>query len=269
MMTESNEAYELLAARIDDLTDTADRGALAFGSFLTPREAAYCRKTVCARGLGDRVFLFGGYKDAERNRLYIIPDYLSSVDGSAEERARLYLGDTLKSSVQAVRITGSGYRMLSHRDYLGSLMSLGIERHSIGDIVTVGEHSAVVFCADVIGNFIIENLERVASDKVRTEHFEVPDGFTVQKERIPISDTVASDRLDCVVGALAGISREKAQTAVRTGTCELDYFPEERCDRRIEPPCIITVRGYGKFYVSSFDGTTKKGRLRLSAEKYV
>lgn len=268
-MTEANEAYGLLAARIDDLVDTADRGILAFSSFLTPGEAAYCKSTAVARRLGDRVFLFGGYDGAERCRLYIIPDYLSDVDGSAEERARLYLADALESSVKAVHISGSGYRALTHRDYLGSLMSLGIERHSIGDIVTTGEYVAVVFGSEVICNFIVESLERVASDKVSAKHFDVPSGFEAQRKRIPISDTVASDRLDCVVGALAGISREKAQLAVRSGACEVDHIPEERCDRRIEPPCVISIRGFGKFDVSSFDGTTKKGRLRLTAEKYV
>ena len=45
--------------------------------------------------------------------------------------------------------------------------------------------------------------------------YELDEHFTDGKQYRPISDTVASPRLDCVVAALTNLSREAAQNAVR------------------------------------------------------
>jgi RNA-binding protein YlmH len=86
---------------------------------------------------------------------------------------------------------------------------------------------------------------------------------------MPISDTVASPRLDCIVGALCSLSREKARATVESGLVELDFEREERPDRTVSAPCIISVRGYGRFRINSVSDMTKKGRYRLNAEKFV
>ena len=80
---------------------------------------------------------------------------------------------------------------------------------------------------------------------------------------------MASKRLDCVVGALTNLSREKAQALIKTGLCEVNYLVEQRVDAEVKTPCVISARGYGKFNVLSFDGETKRARLRLVAQKYV
>ena len=108
----------------------------------------------------------------------------------------------------------------------------------------------------------------MASDTVKVSRMEAGQAVSVPRRFEPVSDTVASPRLDCVVAALANVSREKAQAAVREGLCEVDYLPVEACDVQLEPPCILSVRGVGKFRLLSLSGPTKKGRLRLTAEKY-
>ena len=90
-----------------------------------------------------------------------------------------------------------------------------------------------------------------------------------REKTVAVNDTVASPRFDCVVGALTNLSREKAQSLINSGLCEVDHLPEIRVDRQIEAGAIISVRGYGKFTVNSFDGETKRGRIRMSAEKYI
>ena len=127
----------------------------------------------------------------------------------------------------------------------------------------------MVFCSGSVAEYLISSVDRIASDKVKVTAF-VPNGdFRAKRDFSPINDTVASKRLDCVVAALTNLSREKAQATIRSSLCELDYVVEERCDREIIPPCIISVRGYGKYNILSFDGETKRGRLRLVAQKYV
>lgn len=263
------DAQKLLASRAEDYLRTADRGELVCGNFLTPSEAAYV--AVCMKELGaqDRFFLFGGYKEAERMRLFVLPSFLSDIDGESEKKARAYFPDDLSNSIKAVKIQGSGYRTLSHRDYLGSLLALGIERTSLGDIAVLDDHSAVLFCTDKIFDFLLASIDRVASDKVTASEYANISELEVKREYLPISDTVASNRLDCIIGALTNLSREKAQTAIKSGLCEVNYLPEDRCDLSLSIPSTISVRGYGKYDVLSFDGETKKGRLRMTARKYV
>ena len=104
---------------------------------------------------------------------------------------------------------------------------------------------------------------------MKTGVFDLPDDFEVKREFQRISDTVASARFDCVVSSVCGLSREKAQGIIRIGDAELDYFTEDRPDRAVSEGSIISVRGYGKFVVVSLSEQTKKGRLRLLANKYI
>lgn len=263
------DAQKLLASRVDDYLTLAERGELACGDFLTPSEAAYALTVVREKRASDRAFLFGGYADAERKRLFVIPAYLSELEGSAEDRAREFCADEMRMAVRAIKIEGSGYRELTHRDYLGSLLSLGIERDAIGDIVTDGSYGAVVFCTDKIFSYLCASVERIGSDKVTVREFVPDEDFSAKREFLPVNDTIASNRLDCVVGALTKLSREKAQTLIRSGLCEVDYMIEQRVDYELKIPCVVTARGYGKFNVLAFDGETKRGRLRLVAQKYV
>lgn len=263
------EAQRLLASRAEDYLAAADRGELAKSAFLTPAEAAYTLQVMRELRAADRAFLFGGYTDAERKRLFVLPSYLSELDGEPMARAREFCGEELADAVRCIRIEGSGYKELSHRDFLGSLLALGIERDTLGDLVIEEGRIATVFCTEKILPFLLGGIERIGADKVTVKEFFPDDSFAVKRDFLPISDTVASCRLDCVVGALTNLSREKAQTAVRSGLCEVDYLIEQRVDAEIKPPCVVTVRGYGKYRVLSFDGETRRGRLRLVAQKYV
>ena len=269
MQTNNSDAQKLLAARIEDYLKISGRGELVCGNFLTPAEIAYV--TLVSRELrcSDRVLFCGGYGDAERKRAVVVPPFVSELDGDLEENTRACFPEEMGCAVKAVRITGSGYRQLSHRDYLGSILALGIERSSLGDVVVLSEHSAVVFCTDKMLDFLISGIERIGSDKVAVEEF-IPDGdFAAKREMQTIRDTVASERLDCVVGALTNLSREKAQALIRSGLCEVNYLMEQRVDVTVKAPCTVTLRGYGKYNVVAFDGETKRGRLRLVAQKYV
>lgn len=247
----------------------AARGELVCGNFLSPADAAFIGRLVKERGAESNFFLFGGYDGAERQISVLLPEFLSGYEGSAKERAREFFPEALSDAVRAIRIKGSGYRRLTHRDYLGSLLSLGIERDRVGDVVVENEFEAVVFCSGSILDFLVTHLERVASDKVTVTEF-VPGGnFCAKRDFSPITDTVASERLDCIVAALTNLARDKAQAVIKSGLCELDYVCETRCDREIIPPCTVSVRGHGKYDILSFDGETRRDRLRLIARKYV
>lgn len=274
-----DETIRLLLSRLDDLCDRGARGEAGVSPYLTPREAKYARVHLSARLRGGTAVLWGGYPEAERVRAVILPDYTEGlVDPEAlavDPVAALAgaglddLADTIREAVCPISVRGSGFRELTHRDYLGSVLGLGLERDAVGDILLPDAHNAILMTDTRVGDFLAVSLTKVATDTVKVGR--VPEGTALAGTRRlqPISDTVASQRLDCVVAALCNLSREKAQMAVKAGLCELDYEAVEDCSATVDAPAVISVRGYGKFAVHAFDGVTKKGRVRLAAGKYV
>lgn len=274
-----DEAIRLLLSRLDDLVQKSGRGEAAVSPYLTPREAKYARIHLSSRVSAGTAVLWGGYPEAERVRVVILPDYteglvdptaLGSDPAAALSDAGLDdLAEFIRGAVCPVLVKGSGFRELSHRDYLGSVLGLGLERDAIGDILMPDAHSAILLTDTRVGDFLTTQMEKVATDTVRVSRLPEGTALTGTRRLQPITDTVASERLDCVVAALCNLSREKAQMAVRSGLVELDYEAVEACDTTVEAPAVISVRGFGKFAVHSFDGTTRKGRIRLVAGKYM
>ena len=255
---------EGLFARLDDLCAAAERGELVLSSFLSPRELHYAKGYLDRRGA--HYLVFGGYAEAERTRIHFLPDYMEGVS-DARELAEYGYGST----VAALEIKGSGYRRLTHRDYLGSLLGLGVERDVVGDVLVFGESGewAVVFCDGGIKEFFLSHLEKIANDKVKVAELDLERIELPQRSFAAINDTVASARFDCIVAALCSLSRERAKEVITAGLAELDYEAEERPDRTVNAPCTVSVRGQGKFRVLSVTDKTRKGRYRLVAEKFL
>jgi len=214
-MVKDGEGLSALYARLDDLAAKAERGEVAVSQFLTPRELHYSVQYLARIGLPAKTF--GGYDNAERQRIYILPEYI-------DIREEAELGEVLSEfgfslEVASLEIVGSGYKTLTHRDFLGSLLGLGIDRDVLGDIVLIEEKGkrAVVFCSASIADFIETALERVGNDKVRARNIRLDKEELPQRKFAPINDTVASARLDCIVASLCSLSRAKAQEAITAG----------------------------------------------------
>ena len=272
MSDRNREFPALLEARLNDYLARVARGSVAVSRFLTPGERKQTERWLTAQGVRAQACFWGGYSGAERQCLFLLPDFyldmpeLMPKDGENPADA---LPDPEADAVASILVRGSGFRVLNHRDYLGSLLGLGLERDALGDIAVQNEHEAVVFCASRIAPFLLSDLHKVASDTVHCERY-TPDGqFTDGRNYRPIADTVASPRLDCVVAALTNLSREEAQRAVRAGLVEVDFEPEDRVDRTLAPPATLSIRGYGRYLLRSFDGETRRGRLRMRADQLV
>ena len=269
----ATDARDLFEARLEDAIRKCNAGSVAHLPFLTMRQRRRAERLLDARGMRENVWFWGGHPTAERACLFLLPDYLVAIlpEDTDEREAALpdYLADELQEAVVALSMQGSGFRNLSHRDYLGAVLGLGIERDALGDIAVQDEHSAILFCPRTLAGFLSGELTKVGSDTVRCRECQIDESFTDGKKYRPISDTVASARLDCVVAALCNLSRDAAQNAVRSGLVEVDFEPEERVDTVLEPPITVSVRGHGRFILRSFDGETKKGRLRLKADQLV
>ena len=259
-------------ARVEELCRRAVRGETVSTRFLTPRQARQILLHLERIGEAERARFYGGYAGAERVCLFLFPDYVKDLTGEAEWGTmavpELLSLVGMEDPLCALEIRGSGYVSLTHRDYLGALLALGVEREVLGDLL-VGACRAKVICQQHISDFLLENLEKVAKDVVKVTRATLPQEGELPNRFAPVSDTIASARLDCVVAALANLSREAAQTLIRQGMVELDYETEERVDASVGAPSVLSVRGVGKFAVRAIGDPTRKGRLRLTADKYL
>ena len=262
-----NKEQKLFYAKLDDLEKRARGGVVCHSSFMTPSESYKAEKYFETKGNRDKICFFGGYFAAQRKQIFLLPEYISL---SADE-VNIFdvIEADLDESITALKITGSGFRSLSHRDYLGSVLALGIEREKLGDICILDDKSAIVFCSCEVVDFLLYELSTIGNDKVKVEKITVDKNMESMQRYQGFTDTVASERLDCVVASLFNLSREKAQNLIKGGFVEFNYEPALKSDARVDKGDIISARGYGKFIIRDISQATKKGRLRLFADKYI
>ena len=249
-----------LEARLADLIRSADRGIPAPTAFLSPEERAEAQDHLVRQS--QRFAVYGGYADAERAMIVLLPDYLEEDQVDWEEY------------FVPLAIITSGYVSLNHRSFLGALTALGIDRSAMGDILVL-PFGAVVFVTPAIAAFLTdpsEPLDRVGKDKVsvRTAK-EYPELLSAidayQRSFTLFSDVVASARIDCAISAFARTSREKAKALISAGQVTHNYKIADRADDAVSEADVISVRGVGKYQIVSMK-MTQKGRIRLEAKQY-
>lgn len=266
-MSAENKQTEFLFAHLQDLFDDAGKGIFRASEFYSPAELVHIRRWTASRGRSTCARIWGGFGAADRARVYFFPDYMEAEDDVILPELLSMYGHEDPTAV--LRIDGSGFRVLSHRDYMGSVLSLGIERDTLGDIVVCGEHTAYLFCDRTIAPYIIENLRKIANDAVCTAEAPVPEGSFGEKQYKELRDTVASLRLDAIVASACGISRENAKKAVTGGLCEHNYIETCSPDAEMEIGDVFSIRGYGKYKLAFCGGENARGRLRICIHKYV
>ncbi len=250
---------KLLYSKVDDMIEKAEKGRLAFSSFMTPSEVVRVEKYLTYGKCPCEWLFDGGYNSAERKMLVILPDYLDKEFFDTNEIFR------------AVFIKNSGYTQLDHRAYLGALMNLSIKRETLGDII-VTDGGAVVFCALPIAAMLTDDpspLERVGRDKVKVSY--ASEDIYKNYERNYESSVVimASLRLDCATASLTGLSRASAQERISHGQVQLNYREELSVSAEIKSGDILSIRGAGKFIIEEIAGETRSGRIKVKIKRYV
>jgi len=171
--------------------------------------------------------------------------------------------------ITVLKIRGSGFKTLSHRDFMGGILSLGIDRSVVGDIAVISESEAIVHVSNRIAPYICTELTKIGRDGVRVETCEPDPMFAVPRRFEESVITVASARLDGVVKAITGKSRETAAEMVRAGLVELSYDNAPSVSDEVKDGDVLSVRGYGKYVLGGTSGQTKSGRLRIICKKYL
>ncbi|TCL55957.1 RNA-binding protein YlmH [Kineothrix alysoides] len=155
---------------------------------------------------------------------------------------------------------------LSHRDFLGALMNLGIDRSTVGDIFLQGKN-AYIFCTDKIAPFIIENLDKVKHTNVRCVVEDAAVCFPA-KEPEMIKFTVSSERADAVSSRVYQMSRNQSLLLFREKRIYINGRVNENNSYLLKRGDIVSVRGYGRFIYYGCEYETKKGKLSVLAGIY-
>ena len=155
---------------------------------------------------------------------------------------------------------------LSHRDYLGALMNLGIERENLGDIFIKGK-KGYVFCLERIAEYILENLTQVRHTHVKLRILEHQEDF-VQKDIEEIVVLSASERIDGVLAKVCNMSRSQSIEHFRAKKVYVNSRLCENNSYQLKAGDVISARGYGKFVYEGVQYETKKGKLSIKVGIY-
>ncbi|MBR5502022.1 MAG: hypothetical protein IKV55_03195 [Oscillospiraceae bacterium] len=243
-----------LLKRAEDLRSRAERsGSVTHTNFLTPAEQYAL--TQWGKNRADcRLVLHGGAEGAERCVAFFLPPWYMEDIAPAEEYLR------------AVHVT-AGFGSPGHRDYLGSILALGIKREWLGDIIIKGSEAYVV-CLGSVADTLLLDLDHVGRCGVKCRELPLSDIPAVQKKRRSVTFTVQSPRFDTVVGAMFGMSRSAACKLIEAGAASLNYSVCLKLDAPVDEGDIISLRGYGKGELAAEGGRSRKGRTFWTAEIY-
>ncbi len=207
-----------------------------------------------AADVGETPDFFGGYDGAQRT----VCGFINGTYAAGQPFDGLF-------PVRAVTLFFRERDKLSHRDFLGASLALGLKRSLLGDILCA-DGSAVIFCHEN-ASALIEGLTKVGNTGVHTEagiKIPLPEVRTVKKEAV-----VSSLRLDCLVSAAANVSRDRSASLIRSGQVNADFFPCLDAGTKIKQNTIISIRGSGRFRLSEIKGESRKGKIRVVIEKFI
>ena len=261
----------VFAKLLDKAGFTAKTNKPAHSEFLDPRQANLAKRLLTTVDAGECRF-FGGFPGAERVVALFYPDFMS--DDERDE-----YNDTV---LKVLEIVPNAAGSLSHRDYLGSLMALGIRREVTGDILVEAEKCNILVLKDIAA-YIASNLFKVGNIGVNLRITDIIDLTETDSECIDgsltnlaanskiseIKTTVAALRLDSICAPAFGISRSKAAEFIRAGRVNLNWEMIQNPDKLVREGDTISLKGKGRAVLGKVGGKTRKDRLAINISKLV
>ena len=247
----------LLAKVLDRAGQAQNRNIPSSTDFLSPQQQALAGDLLRLAGIPEERYVrLGGYEGAERALLLFLPDWLDPAD--AEDQ----------SPIRCLRAAFRESEKLTHRDFLGSLMGLGIVREKIGDIL-VGPDSADLVVLDTMEEFLLRNWDSAGRAHLTVTALEPAYLHIPQVQCQEVRDTVSSLRLDAIASTGFRLARGKAAALIESGKVQVNWRECTKPDRLLAEGDTVSARGFGKFEVTEVGGVTKKGRTSILLKRYV
>lgn len=249
-----NKEEQMLRKRFIDLSNIAyNRGIPVFTDFLSMNELSILNTTK-ANDLATTYYSFGGYDFAERQMAMFAPDALFT-----DSRYPII---SLKVKAKYPKFA----QELSHRDYLGAMIHLGVDRSRIGDII-VKDKEGYIFCHEKMAQFFCDELTQIKHTAVETTICDIPSEIS-KPDLQEIKGTVSSLRVDSIVALAIHQSRSSILDLFKTQKIFINGKITESNSQLLKEEDVLTIRGYGRFIFKGILSTTKKDRLYILLLKY-
>lgn len=250
-----NEQEKLVMRRAQDLfRAAAGRGIARYSGFLSDREQTLAAAALNAAGCSEFSFE-GGYPGAERKLLCIEPAGAVSAPPICCVKLECF-------------VPAGGQGPL-HKDYLGSLLGLGLERSCLGDLLPDLEQpgAAYGFLLERVSALVCAELSSVGRFSAKAQPFDGPVAFAAPERELQ-SATVSSLRADAVLAAMLHCSRTQAEVLIRGGGVEIGHVPVSSPHAAVYEGDVFTVRGKGRFQLAFLGGKSRKDRLFIEYFQY-
>jgi len=247
----------LLAKVLDRAEQAQNRNIPTVTDFLSPQQQMMALDLLRMAGVSETSWVrLGGYEGAERKMLLFLPDWLEPEDADSQ------------SPIRCLRAVFRPEDKLTHRDFLGSLMGMGIVREKLGDIL-VGPDSADLMVLDTVADFLLQSWDAAGRAKLTVSeidpaHVHIP---VVQCQEI--RDTVSSLRLDAVASTGFRMARGKAADLIASGRVQVNWRECTKSDKLLSAGDTVSARGFGKFELTEVGGVTRKGRTSIVLKRYI
>jgi len=225
-----------------------------FSDFCDPRKIAMIINVI-SKIKEVKYSVFGGFDECERQVIGFCPEYQELEEKDFPIR------------VVRIDVNTKFSKDLTHRDFLGSILGLGISREKIGDILIYEKH-ALVFMFSEISSYIVSNLERVGRSVVKVSAVDLSNVDLPKQKVEEKSVTISSLRIDALLGAVFNISRGKAQELVESEKVFINWSVANNVSKAVKEDDTISLRGFGRAKLVEIKGKTKKDRISVVVLKY-
>lgn len=250
----SNHEHEFVTKVNDWINQVYYGHKVKLTKFLTPREQQIIQILV-NQFIDIEVCFYGGFKNAERKRAIIKPAYL--------------VGDLLEDSVVGYEIQyHQRFISLQHRQVLGALTSLNIERSLIGDIIVSDSGNIHFAICNEFSPFLIQHFQKIGKHPITLIETNIKSLEKVEKLEEE-EYIISSMRLDVVVASLMNASRSQVFEYIKQGNVQLNFKLEQNHSYQCQIGDVISIKRYGRYKILKYKSTTKAGRLVLVIGKNV
>lgn len=258
---EKNIEDKLLIAKLQDkIKHCKNRNKIVNTEFLNLHQKQLIQGKLNELKIKNYIF-HGGFEEAENKALIIYPEKLN------EEIVLNSINEII--NVIKVTLPNELVGKYEHRDYLSSVMKLGLGRERIGDII-VYDNEAYIIVLKENAEYIKDSLKEFTRfKKSQIEIIDVEEIKSKTPELKPIEIHVSSNRLDSIVAEIARTSRSKAEELIKNERVSINCKYEYKSSKQVNVEDIIIVRGSGKYILREIQQNPKSKRLIIKLMKYV
>lgn len=232
---------------LDNVEMVLNNHRLESTDFMDPYER-YLAKSILNRFDDISYLEDGGLEESERKIMSIYPYYFEHGD--------------IENKLSFLRIEYPNAE-LSHKDFLGAILNMGITREKLGDLYVHDKHTFVIV-KNEIKDYLLYNLTKISNIKVKIKEVQRVDLEAAEEEYKEVNNFVSSLRLDKVISTIYNLSRQNSLKLIKSDRIKVNFKPVNKPSIELEEGDLISAKGYGRSIFHSINGTSKKGNYNIT-----